>query len=303
MDRGAKQKAQAAEVKQIVAAARRGRMKRIQGQVDSTLKRGRESNSTADNDFNAHTATTLAPSRQTVADQETAAPSSPKAGFPYDSKQTPLDYRDDLMVADFISHSTTVWGLHSPLDETVPLFPNSWTFDDELNSPHELHTEVHDVEPELVHNAEITIPQPYALTGKDASVTEDSSMLVIGNVEEAMLLAHYMDKVFSWQFQFSSLHQPDFSQGHIMWFITQSRTLYHATLALSSTHRSLQNNLKGISIDSVRAKRTCWLCHIDGDEQEASIKVKGTAKFFLVASIMRFDMLSSLRRCWDAEAG
>ncbi|KAH8803616.1 fungal-specific transcription factor domain-containing protein [Xylogone sp. PMI_703] len=55
-----------------------------------------------------------------------------------------------------------------------------------------------------------------------------------------MLLAYYISKVFHWQFQFCASRLPSLDQGHILWLMSRSQSLYHGVLMLSSTHKSLQ---------------------------------------------------------------
>lgn len=65
-------------------------------------------------------------------------------------------------------------------------------------------------------------------------------ILPIGDMEDAILLAYCIEKVFNWQFPFCSTLLSGFSQGYFLWLMSKSRPLYLASLALSSSHKSRQ---------------------------------------------------------------
>ncbi|KAH8805163.1 fungal-specific transcription factor domain-containing protein [Xylogone sp. PMI_703] len=93
-------------------------------------------------------------------------------------------------------------------------------------------------------------------------------MLAINNIEDAVLLAHYIDKVFHWQFRFCA-QLPWFNQGHILWLTSKSQSLYHATLALSHTHRNLQRNSRGSPANSEhKARYELAIKHLQHDLQD-----------------------------------
>ncbi|RYP85133.1 hypothetical protein DL769_001037 [Monosporascus sp. CRB-8-3] len=71
------------------------------------------------------------------------------------------------------------------------------------------------------------------------SGTTSIQMLPITSIEEAVLLAHFMDKTFNWQFRFCWSDGSGFNRGYFIWLMSKSRPLYMASLALSSLHRNL----------------------------------------------------------------
>ncbi|EUC49778.1 hypothetical protein COCMIDRAFT_1410 [Bipolaris oryzae ATCC 44560] len=68
--------------------------------------------------------------------------------------------------------------------------------------------------------------------------------LPIADMEDAMLLAYCIEKIFNWQFPFCSTPQSGFSQGYFLWLMSKSRPLYLASLALSSSHRSHKRGIE-----------------------------------------------------------
>lgn len=72
-----------------------------------------------------------------------------------------------------------------------------------------------------------------------ACQTVADRMLPITSVEDAGLLAYYTEKTFHWQFRFGCGAESGFDPGYFIWLMSKSRPLYLASLALSSSHRSL----------------------------------------------------------------
>lgn len=72
-----------------------------------------------------------------------------------------------------------------------------------------------------------------------------SFMLPITDMEDAILLAYCIEKVFNWQFPFCSTPLSGFSQGYFLWLMSKSRPLYLASLALSISHMSNQRAVEG----------------------------------------------------------
>nr|A0A455LXK6.1 RecName: Full=Transcription factor atnD; AltName: Full=Arthripenoid biosynthesis cluster protein D [Arthrinium sp.]AYO60877.1 fungal-specific transcription factor AtnD [Arthrinium sp.] len=90
--------------------------------------------------------------------------------------------------------------------------------------------------------SEYLLPESQVCTAYPLNGTS-SCMLPITDMEDAMLLAYYMEKVFNWQFPFCSTPASGLSQGCFLWLMSKSRPLYLASFALSSSHKSHQRAL------------------------------------------------------------
>ncbi|KAF7503256.1 hypothetical protein GJ744_004047 [Endocarpon pusillum] len=84
----------------------------------------------------------------------------------------------------------------------------------------------------------------------------ETPALSISNVEDASLLAQYLIRTFDWQFPFCSASPTAFNSGHLVWLMAKSRPLFLTTLALSSSYLSVENRLAQPSSQSVHEERT-----------------------------------------------
>lgn len=258
MDRGAKQKAQAVKIKQKVAEmTRQRRMNRINDRYESSLKGPRRNSQAGISNVSQGTNSTTTPPNQPIDDQEIYV-SHPSTGFFLcDRNQISMVPRNDITDSNFSSTGTSLTGFQTSLYEMASFLSESYVLEDDVIHPHEINLPVNGfVLPEPDVFSEAKTPVLGTLPNTDSTVTDNKSMLAINNVEEAVLLAYYIDKVFCWQFRFGALYLQDFNQGHVLWLVSKSDSLYHATLALSDTHRSLQQDLKRPSADLSNGEHT-----------------------------------------------
>lgn len=76
-----------------------------------------------------------------------------------------------------------------------------------------------------------------SINGYDGSLPSTPLIAPALTVEDATILAYYLDKVFHWQFPFHE--EKNLNKGHFLWLITHSRPLYLAMAALSASHMKL----------------------------------------------------------------
>ncbi|KAI0202483.1 fungal-specific transcription factor domain-containing protein [Astrocystis sublimbata] len=89
-------------------------------------------------------------------------------------------------------------------------------------------------------NNTFTIPQSETDVAIPApSTTYETQMLPVSNIEDALLLAHFINQTFHWQFRFCYPEESDFGQGQFIWLMSKSRPLYMASLALSNSHMNM----------------------------------------------------------------
>ncbi|KAM7200773.1 Fungal specific transcription factor domain containing protein [Rhypophila sp. PSN 637] len=325
MDRGARQKAQAAKMKQKVAQVTRSRrMNQIRDQHESSTKRqqsnmntstGNDPGATADTASSSKTNSTAVTRNNSVSSLSNMATSStihvqiPNAnshifhsnnhsGFQhdishfsppasYDSLSSTLDSLTDfppmpgfhdldfltdhnfeLEIPDFDSERST----NSAAEEPTQLAMNhSGITMRDLNLPPTVHGQIltatdHQTLQTTIKTITPT-PTPiqtppnldYSTSWTSSSATTAAantniSMLPITNIQEAILFANYLDKVFPWQFPFCAYsrdgpargNNSKFNQGHYVWLMSRSRPLFLASLALSSSFSKRPNTgLKG----------------------------------------------------------
>lgn len=252
MDRGARQKAQATKIKQMVAEARNQRRRNhISSENTPSLKEPRR---------NSHS---YSHSRDSSISSASTAPITPttseKPFWEHDSFLLPIEGNfqsdgtencfapfDDVTISDFLITGPTFSKSQASLDGNDLFQSDSFTLDDALVSPHNVQLPT-----KSISRPGVTTPlqhisgsgQSGQPTKKDCTVVRNGSVLAIEKVEDAAYLAYYFEKVFNWQFPFCESHLPAFNQGQIMFLISKSQPLYHATLALSSSYKSLQQNL------------------------------------------------------------
>ncbi|KAM7216833.1 Fungal specific transcription factor domain containing protein [Rhypophila decipiens] len=328
MDRGARQKAQAAKMKQKVAQVTRSRrMNQIRDQHESSTKRQQSNMSTSTgNDSGATAATDTASSSKTnstavtrnnsmssLSNMTTATGSTIHVQIPnvnshmftsnnhsgfqhdishfsppasYDSLSSTLDSLTDfppmpgfhdldfltdhnfeLEIPDFDSERSA----NSAAEEPTQLAMNhaGITMRD-LNLPPTIHGQIltatdHQTLQTTIKTITPT-PTPiqtppnldYSTSWNSSSATaaaantNNISMLPITNIQEAILFANYLDKVFPWQFPFCAYSRDGpagqgangskFDQGHYIWLMSKWRPLFLASLALSSSFSKRPNS-------------------------------------------------------------
>ncbi|KAI9148936.1 ustiloxin B cluster transcription factor ustR [Paramyrothecium foliicola] len=270
MDRGVRQKAQAAKMKQKVAQATKSRrMTQIRDQHETLIKRlqtppatsTQPTASTTPSGPTPDTTTANAPAGATIinasgisprsqetlpleqAFDDTFQPQPTKNHFsPYQLDEGLEIHIDALPIIDpiltefpttfdemdFLSdHTFDFTGLNSPPTEEARVVANAAN----LPTPDSLRAGL------SICNAQLEIECPSDQT---------LSALQIKSVEDAILLAHYMEKVFHWQFRFCATPASSFNQGYLIWLMSKSRALYLASLALSSSYRSLHIGVDGL---------------------------------------------------------
>ncbi|KAI9037694.1 Zn(II)2Cys6 transcription factor [Aspergillus affinis] len=232
MDRGARQKAQAAKMKQKVAQATRNRrVNQFREQHESSakfLQNKPVANSTS-------TQACIPVSEPVVQQQPFADPFEPTS-YARDDMATVMDH------LPMIDHTTA--GFQASLDEMTFLSDSNFDLPeidtiatDDIRLP---------INPPILCAPEglrdsYSVPKFQSNLGLSPSGA--TSMLSITNVDDAILLAHYLNQVFPWQFRFCSLSLSEFNQGYFIWLMSKSRPLYLASLALSSSYRGLQKSV------------------------------------------------------------
>ena len=253
MDRGAKQKEQAAKIKQMVAEVRRQRrLSQIPGrhQISTRSSRSHSRNShsressSSSSTSSCSTTASITPTtpKPNIAHELYPSPLSPKF-FEHDN-----DYRfssDDLNL-DFFLTGTTSPGFQGSSEGIGYSMPNNYVFEDNYMSTHQLSLPPKDITPSYPGGSLVQ-----GLEAKQCNAVSKTANnkpeLVFDNIEDAISLAHYFEKVFNWQFQFCQLQKLKFNQGHILWLSSKSRSLYHAILALSSSYKSIWGQLEATS--------------------------------------------------------
>ncbi|KAI8933693.1 hypothetical protein NX059_009411 [Plenodomus lindquistii] len=257
MDRGARQKAQTAKMKQKVAQLTKNRRnKQVRAQDDWAAKQPPGSHTEGSNSqidvpdtsngmLIDHESSSLT---QTFGDtsQDEFARSRLAEALEEDVQITtvadPLVSSDDPGSQTMFDDMTFLSGYHAPLEEMD--FLSEQNFD------------LPELEPILTGNVHMEqgttglgvaddldggylLPESQTSTAYPPHGTS-ACMLPITDMEDAMLLAYCMEKVFNWQFPFCSTPVGGLSQGCFIWLMSKSRPLYLASLALSSSHKSYQ---------------------------------------------------------------
>lgn len=292
MDRGAKQKAQATKVKQLVAAARRQKRTRTApGQCElrdhhstSCFPPAIESSSipisTTDyHDLSANslveTALITPPatcshkscSGSTIFPELIATTTTLSEHLPdyfMLSSFRPNDtFAPSIPIGNMIESELLAFGPRlseigtEPEKSALPLF-TSHTFEDSLTFPLDIQFLSSDCTlSDPTSSLEKVVESGQTIGGSIETTTR--SMPTIDSMEDALLLAYYFEKVFAWQFQFCGFQMSAFNQGHIMWLVSKSRSLHRVVLALSSMHRRLWKP-KSASTCSVNDELTARYC-------------------------------------------
>ena len=262
MDRGAKQKEQADKIKKMVAQVRKQRrlnqipsrheILRKRSHPRSTHSRESSTNSTTslssiETPTSPQTPTTF--SRHTHDSHEFyPSPLSPKL-FQQDNGDPRFSLPEDMLSSDFFIAEPTSSVLQFSMGEIQYPLNDGYVLEDVFVSPQELHLPAKDFtsyESRRISNLSSEIFQ----RGGSCTAANTKFELVFDKIEDAILLAHYFEKVFNWQFQFCELQQPEFSQGNILWLASESKSLYHAILALSSSYKSIWMEESGTSSTS-----------------------------------------------------
>ncbi|KAH8820167.1 hypothetical protein F5884DRAFT_865824 [Xylogone sp. PMI_703] len=239
MDRGAKQKAQAEKIKQRIRELKRQKhVNQINSQRDSTMNSARRNTEPGTRPPSIPMTSPVA-SNQPIVGQNGSISSPSTSSPPAGNNQFNITSQNYSTVSDLFGPGVALTEFQPFLvDDIGSLFPYSHMLEDDsvpLDGTHLLLTDI-----------ELSVP----LNSSDMDISTETKLparrcsLEIDSIEDAMLLAYYMNEVFSWQFRFCSFHSPDFNQGHILWLVSNSQSLYNAILTLSRTHRSLEKGLK-----------------------------------------------------------
>ncbi|RYP11138.1 hypothetical protein DL765_007887 [Monosporascus sp. GIB2] len=281
MDGGARQKAQAAKMKQRVAQVTRNRrMSQIRDQHESSMKRLQNTRTTGSkpNTSIANASSIPAKSHEPLllnpAFNDSFQPQAEKSPYHQDDLNVTIDPAAFDEIAFLSDHNFDLPEIDSLSADDVRLTHNAAT----LGVPDCLH---------------VGYSMPKSQVDMDYSPCA-TSMLPIANVEDAILLAHYMDKVFHWQFRFCSSTVSGFNQGYFIWLMSKSRPLYLASLALSSSYRSLQKTVEG-SHPSLLSEEHMERYDIATEELQRNLKThKPTDDVSTLACIVSFIFSSYL---------
>jgi hypothetical protein len=269
MDRGARQKAQAAKMKQKLAQLTKNRRnKQVRSQDDWVAKQPPDPHTEGSNNrinvpdtssgmLMDHASSSLT---QTFGDtsQDEFVRSRLAEALEEDVQSTiladPLVSSDDPGSQTMFDDMTFLSGYHAPLAPSGE--PGFQTCLEEMDFLSEQNFDLPELEPiptGNVHMAQGTaglavaddlcggylLPESQTSTAYPPHGTS-ACMLPITDMEDAMLLAYCIEKVFNWLFPFCSTHVSGLSQGCFIWLMSKSRPLYLASLALSSSHKSHQ---------------------------------------------------------------
>ncbi|RYO79059.1 hypothetical protein DL764_010056 [Monosporascus ibericus] len=246
MDRGARQKAQATKMKQKVAQAMKTRrMSHIRGQPESLMKRLSESNTTepvpscttnSAPSIPASTHRSIMPQTHGCNDPALLLQPDVHRLSPYDQSNFDSEYQSTFDEMIFLS-SPTFELPDIPAFSAENVYPtHSPAIIGELND----------------RSTGYPIFQNQTDRHISTSGTTSIQMLPITSIEDAVLLAHFMDKTLNWQFRFCWSDGSGFNRGYFIWLMSKSRPLYMASLALSSLHRNL-NKTSGLPQPNLRS--------------------------------------------------
>ncbi|CAG8952941.1 hypothetical protein HYFRA_00007656 [Hymenoscyphus fraxineus] len=242
MDRGAKQRAQALKIKQMVAEVRSQRRKN-QNLSENMLSRkcSREHSHSRDSSISSISVATPTNLESTFWEHDHYFP-LPTTTSSHSDDSGYFASLNEGETWDLLATCTTFTKQAALLDGKSQA--DDFTLDDALISQHNIHFPTNGIV-----ESDMTALGRTSECGRSEQVSIEiapavcsKSRLAIENFEEATLLAYYFEKVFSWQFPFNRSHLIAFNHGHVMWLISKSQPLYHATLALSSTYKAIQEN-------------------------------------------------------------
>ncbi|XP_014551029.1 hypothetical protein COCVIDRAFT_113980 [Bipolaris victoriae FI3] len=261
MDRGTRQKAQAAKMKEKLAQLTKNRRhKQARAQNDWVAKQPPNSHA------ERSTIRTEAPdaSDNILIDHEHSSPTQTFGDRSQDehARSQPAEVLEEdgqsTMVADTLassddSDSQRIFDDMTFLSGYPVTLPHSGDadFQTSLEDMDFLSEQNFDLpELESILTANLHMEQSTAGLGSQISTAypshgTSSFMLPITDMEDAILLAYCIEKVFNWQFPFCSTPLSGFSQGYFLWLMSKSRPLYLASLALSISHMSNQRAVEG----------------------------------------------------------
>lgn len=246
MDRGSRQKAEAMKIKQMVAEVRRRRRRRESSsenvpllQLSGTNSHSRGSSLSS---ISITTPTTPATPPRFSWGPEPSFPLSSTVSSHSDGCDSYFAPLHDGKVPDYLATDVFFPEPQVSSHETELFHSDRYAFECELVSPTSQYPAKGIANPHATNMLAETHASGHSPKNVPTAVSS-SSVITIDKVEDAMLLAYYFEKVFNWQFPSSQFHNHAFNQGHIMWLVYKSQPLYHAILALSSSHKSLQKSI------------------------------------------------------------
>ncbi|THV44183.1 hypothetical protein BGAL_0707g00020 [Botrytis galanthina] len=245
MDRGSKQKAEAIKIKQMVAEVRRRRRRRESSSENSlSLKNSRTNSHSRHSSLSSTLVTTPTTTQRHSWGLEAVFPPYSAASSHSDGSDHDFAPLNDDTLSDFLP-SDLFFPESQALSHEIELFhSNSYTFECNLLSSPIIQLQTNKVAwPQPAKVPESMSESGHSSSQKNHPVIVKKPALAIDKLEDATILAYYFEKVFNWQFLSCQSHLSTFNQGHIMWLVSKSQPLYHATLALSSSHKYLQTNI------------------------------------------------------------
>ncbi|KAF7877010.1 uncharacterized protein EAF02_008230 [Botrytis sinoallii] len=242
MDRGSRQKAEAIKIKQMVAEVRRRRRRRESSSENSlSLKNSRTNSHSRHSSLSSTFVTTPTTTQRYSWGLEAVFPAASSHSHGSDHDFAPSN--DDTL-SDFLSTDLFFPDSQALSHEIELLHSNSYTFECDLVSSPNIQLQANKVaRPQQANVPELMSGFGHSSSQKNLAVISNKSALAIDKLGDATILAYYFEKVFNWQFLSCQSHLSAFNQGHIMWLVSKSQPLYHATLALSSSHKYLQTNI------------------------------------------------------------
>ncbi|EMR82545.1 putative c6 transcription protein [Botrytis cinerea BcDW1] len=244
MDRGSRQKAEAMKIKQMVAEVRRRRRRRESSSENSlSLKNPRTNSHSRHSSLNSTFVTTPTTTQRYSWGLEAVFPSHSAASSHSDGSDYDFAPLNDDALSDFLPTDLFFPEPQALSHEIELLHSNSYTFECDLVSSPNIQLQTNKVaRPQPANVLELMSGSGHS-SQKIYPVISNKSALAIDKLGDATILAYYFEKVFNWQFLSCQSHLSAFNQGHIMWLVSKSQPLYHATLALSSSHKYLQTNI------------------------------------------------------------
>ncbi|KAF7945327.1 hypothetical protein EAE96_010102 [Botrytis aclada] len=245
MDRGSMQKAEAVKIKQMVAEVRRRRRRRESSSENSlSLKNSRTNSHSRHSSLSSTFFTTPTTTQRYSWELEAVFPSHSAASSHSDGSDHDFAPLNDDTLSDFLPTDMFVPESQALSHEIELLHSNSFMFECDLVSSPDIQLQANKVaRPQPANVPELMSGSGHSFSQKNHPVISDKSALAIDKLGDATILAYCFEKVFNWQFLSCQSHLSAFNQGHIMWLVSKSQPLYHATLALSSSHKHLQTNV------------------------------------------------------------
>ncbi|KAK8074376.1 C6 transcription factor [Apiospora hydei] len=252
MDRGVKQKAQAAKMKQKVAQlAKSRRNSQMRAHDDRVAKQLQHATCAGMVDASSTITVSLGyePGPVPLASEKAQLPEPAAKDGHSTVGSTPI-----LSTGDSASQSSfeemTFLSEHQLLPTGNAALPPTF---EEMDFLSEHHFDLPELESVFTDTTMWGFPDdiggfPMPETQSTVAAHGTACMLPITDVEDAMLLAYYLGNVFGWQFPFCSATSSGFDQGCFIWLMSKSRPLYLASLALSNSHKSRQSEQPGSNL-------------------------------------------------------